>query len=180
MKRGVCSNHFKNKIPTDKESLKKLELKIKENVTKDKNGCLVWNGYKDKNGYGKTTIASRSVAVHRIVYAINYDDFDQSLLICHKCDNPACCKPSHLFMGTHKDNERDKIKKGRRNNLNGSKHPFSKINEKMVNEIRSRYKSGAKLTELSDEFNLTQGHVHKIVKGISWKHLLTQRRGSAC
>lgn len=77
-------------------------------------GCVVYTGFIDPWGYARTSWKGKDgVLVHRVAYAQVYGDFDQSLKVCHSCDNPPCCNPAHLFLGTQKDNLRDMFAKGR-------------------------------------------------------------------
>lgn len=92
------------------------------------NGCIEWQGYKNKDGYGRRRAFGVKVLVHRLVYElINHKTINDDLCICHSCDNPSCINPAHLFLGTHKDNIQDCIKKGRhKGHLNS---PFKKGNQ---------------------------------------------------
>ena len=78
-------------------------------------GCWVWMASGNR-GYGVIAMPGRSgrmVYAHRYSYELHYGAFDQSLLVLHHCDNPACVRPDHLFLGTHLDNQQDKVSKGR-------------------------------------------------------------------
>lgn len=77
-------------------------------------GCLVWGGGRKDNGYGQMGIGNnRTVYTHRIAWALAEGVLEDDDLVLHRCDNPPCCKPEHLFLGTHKSNSDDKIAKGR-------------------------------------------------------------------
>lgn len=93
-----------------------LETRLWSKVTKT-DGCWLWTGTKQKMGYGIIMSGGKGggkrLTVTRIVYEMFYGDFDQALYVCHHCDNPACVRPDHLFIGTQTDNMRDCSKKGR-------------------------------------------------------------------
>lgn len=78
-------------------------------------GCFIWvGGSIDKDGYGAFHESHRLMKrAHRASYEYYKGSFDKSLLVLHTCDNPSCVNPSHLFLGTHTDNMRDKVSKGR-------------------------------------------------------------------
>ena len=92
------------------------------------NGCIEWQGYKNKGGYGRRRFRGFKKLVHREVYELTHGCvIPFGLIVCHRCDNPACINPSHLFLGTHKDNIQDCIKKGRHKGYLNS--PFKKGNQ---------------------------------------------------
>lgn len=81
---------------------------------KDKDSCWNWKAYKNRDGYGNFSIdGSRRWNAHRISYAITNGEIPKGMSVCHKCDNPSCVNPNHLFLATHKENMRDKSEKGR-------------------------------------------------------------------
>ena len=78
--------------------------------------CLVWTGYCDKKGYGQVGLGPRKSGTrltHRIAFYLRHGPIPERMSICHTCDNPPCCNPAHLFLGTLTDNNRDMCKKGR-------------------------------------------------------------------
>ena len=76
-------------------------------------GCWEWTGPRVGRGYGKTTWHSRSARSHRVAWEITYGPIPTGLAVLHHCDNPLCCRPDHLFLGTLADNNRDMRSKGR-------------------------------------------------------------------
>ncbi len=85
----------------------------------DKSGdCWEWTAYRIPAGYGQINIKGKLFLAHRVSYMISKGEITDGLLVCHKCDNRKCVNPNHLFLGTHKDNARDMVNKGR-----NSKHP---------------------------------------------------------
>lgn len=85
----------------------------KVDKTSTPDGCWEWMASFGFRDYGKFKIGGTYVAAHRISYYIENGVFDETLNVCHKCDNPKCVNPSHLFLATQADNNYDKIKKGR-------------------------------------------------------------------
>jgi hypothetical protein len=76
--------------------------------------CWEWTGKKDS--YGRFKIVGNVLGTaSRIAYILTYGMFDPALEVCHRCDNPPCCNPAHLFLGTHSENMRDASAKGRLN-----------------------------------------------------------------
>ena len=72
-------------------------------------GCWRWLASKNKGGYGQLS----GYIAHRVSYTIHYGAIPKGMIVCHKCDNPECTNPEHLFVGTYKDNWDDAISKGR-------------------------------------------------------------------
>jgi len=80
----------------------------------DERGCMIWSGYKNKQGYGHLRgFDEKMILAHRFSYALHFGPFDSSLCVLHHCDNPSCVSPEHLFLGTRKDNMQDCSRKGR-------------------------------------------------------------------
>jgi len=144
----------------------------KVNKTED---CWIWTGAKHKFGYGRFTIEHRkTTTAHRMAWILTYGETDLHVL--HKCDNPPCVRPDHLFVGTHTDNMRDCWNKGRNvshlpeNGWNsGIKHYGHKLNEADVLQIIADINSSQ--SELATQFGVHQSVISKIRTGKIWKHL---------
>jgi hypothetical protein len=76
-------------------------------------GCREWQGARQPTGYGEITVNGKSATTHRLAWELAHGPIPTGMCVCHHCDNPPCCEPSHLFLGTHKDNMQDAAKKGR-------------------------------------------------------------------
>lgn len=108
------------------------------NKVKKTDNCWFWTAGTFDDGYGKFKFEKKNRKAHRISWLLTNGDIPEGMLVCHHCDNPLCVKPSHLFLGTPKDNTQDMIKKGRQHNIkkthckNG--HEYSGANLKMTNK----------------------------------------------
>ena len=98
----------------------------------DKSGeCWLWIGFRDRDGYGKMGIGSkadnsaRKEYSNRLSWQIHFGEIPKGMCVCHKCDNPSCVKPDHLFLGTRKDNTQDMIRKGRSKLKQHANNPLS-------------------------------------------------------
>ena len=78
--------------------------------------CWPWRGRRLRSGYGRLVLRGRQIAAHRIAYELSNGPVPTGLLVCHSCDNPPCCNPLHLWIGTHQDNMDDMMAKGRHKN----------------------------------------------------------------
>jgi hypothetical protein len=150
--------------------------KLMKNVYPEPNtGCWLWSGMVNVSGYGIMKAASlpqfKTPLTHRLSYFLHKGEFDYSLNVLHKCDNPICVNPEHLFLGTHLENMIDRKTKNRTNRAapKGSKCGASKITEDVVLKIRSITNKTQK--QIADSFGLTQSAVHYIVSGKTWKHI---------
>ena len=82
--------------------------------TRWEGSCLIWQGKTDRDGYGVIKNGRRQIRASRMAYALSHGADPGKLLVCHKCDNPACCSPAHVYAGTSADNMRDCLERGRR------------------------------------------------------------------
>jgi hypothetical protein len=116
----------------------------------------------------------------RVAWVLTNGEIPAGAWVLHSCDNPACVKPEHLFLGDHRDNMRDMAAKGRhlhgrqvfREKTRGSKHWHAKLDEVDVAEIRRLYAAGANTTELRDLFRCRQSTIWLIVHRKQWRHVL--------
>ncbi len=154
-------------------------------------GCWVWLGARDKKGYGRFKDPARKSAAcaHRISYEHFVGPIPAGLFVCHRCDNPACVRPDHLFVGTHRDNMDDMAAKGRstftrwpelicrpwldcpERLCRGADHPSAKLTLERVRSIRQRIAAGETQTGLAREFGVTQANISSIVRRKTWAHL---------
>lgn len=126
--------------------------------------CWEWIGKsKDRKGYGRVGVNYRVYLPHRISWFLNTGKQPNSLVL-HKCDNPSCVNPSHLFEGTHQDNAVDMVNKGRHVNNNGEHHGLSKLTHIEVLEIRALYTAGNNQYELAKQFGVNQSQISRIVR----------------
>lgn len=137
-----------------------------------KSRCWLWTGYKLKQGYGQF----RSKKTHRLAYVHTKGDIPDGMFVCHKCDNPPCCNPDHLFLGTAQDNMTDKVNKGRQYTGGGPPSPGEKngnvvLNQEQVNKIKEMHASGKSTNGIIREMNLTVSYscVRRIITGKLWK-----------
>jgi hypothetical protein len=152
---------------------KKIDVLEKFWAKVDRRGvdeCWPWTGAFDKDGYGQLWDghAGKMLRSHRFSARIHLGEDSRS--VCHTCDNPACCNPSHLFYGTTQENVADKIAKDRQ--ARGEMQGHSKLTEDQVSEIRRR--SDESYATLAQQFNIHHSTVYRVWRGEAWKHALAR------
>lgn len=138
--------------------------------------CWPWTSTKNRAGYGVINSGGprglrRPVLAHRVSWTLSVGDIPKGACVLHRCDNPPCVNPAHLFVGTHADNVADKMAKGRYRA--GAHSPetcnFTKLNRDAAREIRRRFASGESKRHLATAFGVARQNIHFIVTNKTWK-----------
>lgn len=135
----------------------------------DETGCWNWKGSKTGSGYALYFRKRKKLRVSRAILGIIDDD---SVFACHRCDNPSCVNPGHLFIGTRSDNMRDAFQKGRLNVriAVGEMSRTAKLSDADAVEIARRCAGGESQTCVAADYHISQATVSDIVCGKTWKH----------
>lgn len=159
-----CSTHYKHRGRPYKTVIEKIFEKITLNET---SGCWEYNGAKTRDGYGTYHDKGSNGLVHRRVYGFYYKNLPSKKFLCHHCDNPACCNPSHLFIGNSKSNMVDAKEKGRLNR--GEDRWSNKLKEHEVRAIREDTRT---VTEIAKIYNVSISTISAINHKRIWAWLL--------
>lgn len=131
-------------------------------------GCIVWTGSTVARGYGNIRIDGTMQRTHRVAYKIYIGDIPDGMSVLHRCDNPPCINPNHLFVGTTQDNSDDMLSKGRGVFMRGEQHGCAKLTRKTVRQIK-RGTMGQR--KIAAKYGISQTHVGRILRGESWTPL---------
>lgn len=132
-------------------------------------GCWVWMGALAAFGYGNIIDENgKNMGAHRASYIFHKGQIPEGMCVLHRCDVPACINPSHLFLGTKKDNIHDMWGKNRDNHAKGERAATAKLTSKDVVEIRN---SDLKNHELAKLYGVTDSAIHAIKNRVNWKHV---------
>ena len=136
--------------------------------------CWPWVAFRDKRGYGTTGWRGRrGLKAHRVAYEIHHGPIEKGLLVIHSCDNPSCCNLAHLRLGTHRDNTRDKVARGRQ--ARGSSNGWAKLHEADIVRIRNLVSSGANQSAVARTFKVAPQTISQIIRGVTWSHFIYRR-----
>lgn len=188
-KRGPLSEEHKLKISLSNKGRKKAEnAGCKKNTEEilwskvKKQGedeCWPWIGGVTKLGYGRARINGKKYYAHRIIFNLVNPgiielsapeiDRDTTGFILHKCDNPTCCNPKHLFVGSQLDNIRDRDFKNRHANFSGEKNPRSKFTLEQVIKLRELKNQGAKILDLANQHEVSYSCMKRLIAGRTYR-----------
>lgn len=139
-------------------------------IRRGQDDCWGWSGFKYK-GYGRMRVGSASVGAHRVSYELHVEPIPDGMTVLHKCDNPECTNPRHLFVGTNEDNNRDRDEKGRQ--AIGVRAPTAKLTESAVRDIRRNVttKRGSNLASFARKYGVTRKTAGDAYHGRTWGHV---------
>lgn len=151
--------------------------------------CWLWNGNRTWRGYGQVYIQRKTIPTHRAAWMLTNGEIPDGMFVCHRCDNPPCCNPAHLWLGTNAENMADKCAKGRQ--ASGDKHPArkhpermargesngrSKLTAELVRSLRMDRESGYTYSALSNKYGISWPVARGIATRKTWKHVDDQAR----
>lgn len=133
-------------------------------------GCWEWSGYIDNKGYGRIMTDRGPVRAHRVSYVLHHGEVPGRLYVLHHCDNRKCVNPIHLYVGTHTQNMKDKVQRGRSftGDQKGEAHGRAKLTNEQVYAIRASDKPNPMLAR---RYGLTPSAIGMIKRRKTWAHL---------
>lgn len=140
--------------------LEKFWSNVEDLFGKTKEDCWNWIGLKNKGYGGPLTINNKKIYAHRFSFVMNNGNIPDYLQVCHRCDNPSCINPNHLFSGTQSDNRNDSKQKGRNKNW-GLK---SKLSLTEVKEIKQLAKTHTRKF-IAEKFKISKSYLSEIING---------------
>jgi hypothetical protein len=155
-----------------------LDMRLDEvlgRCTRNENGCLLWAGTLDRAGYG--IIAGdaednwKQLRASHLVYEKFVAPIPDGQYVLHRCDNPPCVEPDHLWLGSKGDNTRDMVTKGRNRVATGEDHPFAVLTEESVRRLRVDYDNGVPIPELVRRYGASSGAVYAAATRHTWRHV---------
>ena len=163
--RTYCSRECASTAKAKRQKERLFEKNL-SNYTIMEGGCWKWLGDLTRGGYGRLRYADKMVRAHRFFYEVHRGPIPDGLYVCHKCDNPSCVNPDHLFVGSAADNKADCCAKNR--HAYGARQGQSKLTEDDVREILA---AGESYPEIAKRFGVSSSLVCAIKKGRAWRYL---------
>ena len=159
-------------------SEKEISRFLKSVRRDDPDKCWPWCGTRGERGYGHFGFRYKIVGAHRIAWVIENGYLPEGVWVLHHCDNPPCCNPSHLFLGTPKDNSADMVRKGRAKwsvkgllHLRGEENPRAKLDKAKIKEIRSRRSLGQSYQTIAISYGVSANAIWHVIQRKTWGHV---------
>src|SRR3990167_7115688 len=146
-----------------------VEERFFSQIKKRHSGCIEWVGRIKQGGYGAMTVNGKERGTHRVSFELFIGEIPNGLWVLHRCDNPMCVNPAHLFLGTNTDNVADMVAKGRQAGALGERNHSAKLTASDVVAIRSE--RNLTQCQLAQRFGVSQNAISLIVRRKSWAHV---------
>jgi len=153
-------NYDKWSLETKEETMLEIKKRLDRHVVKS-SGCWKWTSWKSKQRYGRISFRGQQLIASRASWMAYRGEIPKGMNVCHTCDNPECTNPEHLFLGTHTDNQRDKIKKGRG-------HRNSLTVEKVI-IIKKKIAIGIPMSRIAKDYGVCLCSIKNIKYGKTWR-----------
>lgn len=139
----------------------------------DPGRCDLWTAATDRRGYGKLQIGTmkhpKFAIAPRLAWELANGPIPDGKYVLHRCDNPLCVKPAHLFVGTSADNAADKVAKGRQ--LRGAGHPSAKLTADQVREIRALNRSLINMSAVARAYGVSVPAIWNLLHNKTYKEI---------
>lgn len=129
--------------------------------------CWNWQGPRQPGWHGRLRFKGRMTSAHRVAWTLQNGAIPRGMYVCHHCDNPLCCNPSHLFLGTGRDNAADRHRKGR--DARGEQNGHAKLTDQAVRVIRAELHESTEV--LAKRFGVSTSTIHNVRNGRLWRHV---------
>lgn len=150
-----------------------IDSRFWSKISVEPDGCWQWLGVRSGNGYGQLYSGDRGIGMipaHRASWEIHFGRIPGGLVVCHRCDDPMCVNPAHLFLGTVSDNAFDAKTKGRSHRPRGEKNGQAKLTAEKVRVIKQRLGTISQ-EKLAREYGVSQSAISFICLGKRWSHV---------
>lgn len=134
--------------------------------------CWIFTGHLNNKGYGYFAVDGKKILAHRFSFELHKKRVPVGLCVLHRCDVPPCVNPSHLFLGTKKDNTQDMFSKGRNITVRGEENGKSKLSSLLIKKMRRAYSSGNYTQRgLARDFGISHTTAWMVLNNKTWKHV---------
>lgn len=140
--------------------------------------CWPWLGQVTEKGYGRVRFQGGRYYAHRVIFYLEFPnaislaapkiDRDTQGFLLHKCDNPICCNPNHLFVGSQLDNIRDRDSKNRHADFSGEKNPNSKFSKEQVQKMKQEKANGKTAVSIAKERGVSYSCIKRLLRGVTY------------
>jgi hypothetical protein len=126
--------------------------------------CWLWLGSRHPQGHGQVRVNGTVIYAHRHAYVLAHGHIPAGLIVRHRCDNPPCCNPAHLELGTVADNSRDAVERRQHWAPRGATHPRAKFSDALIESARCMRAGGLSNLEVAEQTGISPSYVSRITR----------------